>query len=68
MAIKHVSPTTARKGKFIKSFEMNEKTQMLNYAAGVAKAMKRHRIPGEVVYTVVTSSWGGQSYQIFVVR
>lgn len=64
-----VDPVKARKGTFIKSFALNEFTQLEGYAVQLEMAAERNGISGEFVYTRIPK-WGvneaNDTWQIFL--
>jgi hypothetical protein len=70
--IRQVDPVTARLGHFLETFPCTSdgRTQMMNFAIEAAKAAKRNRIKGEVVYTKM-NRWGYKghdTWQVFFLR
>lgn len=66
-----VDPREARKGTFLKSFEMGEFKEMLKFCGETKAAMVAHAIQRELVFTKV-NRWGlsrkHDMWQVFLVQ
>lgn len=65
--IRRADPVEARKGTFLKSFEMGDFKEMLKYCGETRVAMARHKVEGELVFTRM-NRWGkrGDVWQVFL--
>jgi hypothetical protein len=69
--MRRVNPGTARRGEFLDSFPIGEKSRMEAFCRDTERAMRRHGITGrEVVYTMIITRWGkrGATWQVFLLR
>jgi len=68
---RQVDPVEARTGVFLKSFDIGEYAGMLYYCGATKKAMKRHDITGEIVYTRIgmgTQERKFDTWQVFLIN
>jgi hypothetical protein len=65
--MRQVNPNQARKGTFLKSFDIGNFKEMLDYCGDTERAMGRNEIRGEIVYTKIFSK-KGDTWQVFLVR
>lgn len=68
--MRRAEPGEAKKGEFLKSFDLGEFKEMLDYGGQTERAMSRNQIRGEIVYAKISTGKRKKfdTWQVFLLR
>lgn len=67
--MRRVEPREAKKGEFLKSFDIEQYKEMLRYGGETEDIMKNRRIRGEIIFTRIPGKYKKfDTWQVFLLK